>query len=42
MAEILIYLDNTRKMSAERFLILSVEMTFIFVGFADDRVNKIS
>ena len=35
-------LDNTRKMSAKCLLILSVEMIFVFDGFADGRINKIS
>ena len=34
--------DNTRKMSAKCLLILSVEMIFIFDGFADGQINKIS
>ena len=42
MADTLIWLDNTRKMSAKCLLILSVEMIFIFDGFADGRINKIS
>ena len=42
MADILILLDNTRKMSAKCLLILSVEMIFIFNGFADGRIDKIS
>ena len=42
MADTLILLDNTRKMSAKCLLILSVEMIFIFDGFADGRINKIS
>ena len=33
---------DTRKMSAKCLLILSVEMIFIFDGFADGRINKIS
>ena len=35
-------LDNTRKMSAKCLLILSVEMIFIFDGFANAQINKIS
>ena len=35
MVDTLIQLDNTRKMSAKCLLILSVEMIFIFDGFAD-------
>ena len=37
-------LDNTRKMSVKCLLILSVEMIFIFIfdGFADGQINKIS
>ena len=31
MADPLIWLDNTRKMSAKRLLILSIEMIFIFM-----------
>ena len=31
----LLKLDNTRKMSSKCLLILSVEMIFIFDGFAD-------
>ena len=42
MADTLIWLDNTRKMSANCLLILSVEMIFIFDGFTDGRINKIS
>ena len=42
MADTLILLDNTRIMSAKCLLILSVEMIFIFDGFADGRINKIS
>ena len=42
MADTLIWLDNTGKMSAKCLLILSVEMIFIFVGFADGQINKIS
>ena len=42
MADTLIKLDNTRKMSAKCLLILSVEMIFIFDGFADGRIYKIS
>ena len=37
-----IWLDNTRKMSAKCSLILSVEMIFIFDGFSDGQINKIS
>ena len=35
-------LDNTRKMSVKCLLILSVEMTFIFDGFDDGQIDKIS
>ena len=42
IADTLIWLDDTRKMSAKCLLILSVEMIFIFDGFADGRINKIS
>ena len=42
MADTLILLDNTRKMSAKRLLILSVEMIFIFHGFANAQIDKIS
>ena len=42
MADTLIWLDNTRKMSAKSSRILSVEMIFIIDGFADGRINKIS
>ena len=42
MADTLIWLDNTGKMSAKCLLILSVEMIFIFDGFADGQINKIS
>ena len=38
----LTWLDNTGKMSAKCLLILSVEMIFIFDGFADGQINKIS
>ena len=41
MADTLIWLDNTGKMSAKCLLILSVEMIFIFDGFADGQINKI-
>ena len=41
MADTLILLDNTRKMSAKSLLILTVEMIFIFDGFANDQINKI-
>ena len=36
--------DNTRKMSVKCLLILSAEMIFIFIfdGFADGQINKIS
>ena len=34
--------DNTRKVSAKCLLILSVEMIFIFDGFANAQINKIS
>ena len=44
MADMQIYLDHTRKMSVKCLLILSVEMiyNFIFDGFADGQINKIS
>ena len=42
MADTLILLDNTGKMSAKYLLILSVEMIFIFDGFADGQIDKIS
>ena len=44
MADTLIWLDNTGKISAKCLLILSVEMIFIFIfdGFADGQINKIS
>ena len=42
MADTLIWLDNTRKMSAKCLLILSVEMIFYFDGFANGQINKIS
>ena len=42
MADTLIWLDNTEKMSAKCLLILSVEMIFIFDGFADGQINKTS
>ena len=44
MADTLIQLDNTRKMSAKCLLILSVEMIFYFYfdGFANGQINKIS
>ena len=35
-------LDSTTKMSVKCLLILSVEMIFIFDGFADGQINKIS
>ena len=38
----LIWLDYTRKMSAKCLLILSVKTIFIFDGFADGQINKIS
>ena len=38
----MILLDNTGKMSAKCLLMLSVEMIFIFTGFADGQINKIS
>ena len=31
-----------KKLSAKCFLILSVEMTFIFDGFVDGQINKIT
>ena len=42
MADTLIKLDNTRKMSAKCLLILSVEMILYFDGFANGQINKIS
>ena len=42
MADTLIELDNTRKMSAKCLLILSIELIFIFDGFANAQINKIS
>ena len=42
MADTLIWLDNTGKMSAKCLLILSVEIIFIFDGFADGQISKIS
>ena len=42
MTDTLIWLDNTGKMSVKCLLILSVEMIFIFDGFADGQINKIS
>ena len=42
LADTRIQLDNTRKMSAKCLLILSVEMIFIFDGFANGQINKIS
>ena len=42
MADTLIWLDSTGKMSAKCLLIVSVEMIIIFDGFADDKINKIS
>ena len=42
MADTLILLDNTRKMSAKCLLILSIEMIFYFDGFANGQINKIS
>ena len=42
MADTLIQLDNTRKVPAKCLLILSVEMIFIFAGFANAQINKIS
>ena len=42
MADTQIWLDNTKKMSAKCLLILSVEMIFIFDGFTDGQINKIS
>ena len=42
MADTLIELENTRKMSAKCLLILSAGMIFIFDGFADGRMDKIS
>ena len=42
MADTLIQLDNTRKVFAKCLLILSVEMIFIFDGFANAQINKIS
>ena len=42
VADTLIWLDNTRKMSAKCLLILSVEIIFYFDGFANGQINKIS
>ena len=42
MADTLICLDNTRKMSSKCLMTLSVEMIFIFDGFAAGQINKIS
>ena len=43
MADTLISLENTRKMTAKCLLTLSVEMIFIFeAGFADGQIDKIS
>ena len=42
MADTLIQLGNTENMSAKCLLILSVEMIFIFDGFAYGKINKIS
>ena len=42
MADTLIYLDNTGRMSAKCLLIRSVKMIFSFDGFADGRIDKIS
>ena len=42
MADTPIWLDNTKKMSAKCLLILPVKMIFIFDGFADGQINKIS
>ena len=42
MADTLIALDNTRKMSFKCLLILSVKMIFIFYGFANGRIEKMS
>ena len=36
------YRKDTGKMSAKCLLILSVEKIFIFDGFADGQINKIS
>ena len=41
MADTLIQLDSTRKMSVKCLLILSVEMSFISDGFADGKINKL-
>ena len=42
MADRLIWLNRTGKMSAKCLLILSVEVIFIFDGFANGQINKIS
>ena len=42
MADTRIKLDNTRKMSDKCLMILSVEMIFIFDGYSDCRIDKIS
>ena len=41
MADALIWLDNTEKMSDKCLLILLVEMIFSFHGFTDGQINKI-
>ena len=42
MADTMIQLDNTRKMSAKCLLILSVEMIFYFDGFMDLPIAKLT
>ena len=42
MADTQIWLDNTRKMCVKCLLILSVETIFIFDGFGDGQIKKIS
>ena len=42
MTDTWIQLDNTREMSAKCLLILSVEMIFIFDGFANGQINKLA
>ena len=42
MADTLIWLNNTGKMSAKCLLIVSVEIIFIFDGFTHGQINKIS
>ena len=42
MADTLIYLDNTRKMSAKCLLILSVEMIFILMDLPMAKLIKLA